>query len=96
MPRWGRSPGNWPKRRGDIRIGWREFHSGADEQGLSLDFLHRYLMGNYRDLYAATLALDVNDHNAVAEGFAAKHRIARATFLERIAPQLTRLERLRL
>ncbi|WP_371785613.1 hypothetical protein [Streptosporangium subroseum] len=44
--------------------GQREFHSGAGEQGLSLDFLHRYLLGNYRDLYAATLALDVNDHNA--------------------------------
>ncbi|MFF5114738.1 hypothetical protein [Streptosporangium sp. NPDC000509] len=45
--------------------GQREFHSGAEEQGLSLDFLHDYLLGNYRDLYAATLALDVNDHNAV-------------------------------
>ncbi|WP_433174982.1 hypothetical protein [Actinoallomurus sp. CA-150999] len=45
--------------------GQREFHSGADEQGLSLGFLHHYLLGNYRDLYAATLALDVNDHNAV-------------------------------
>jgi len=45
--------------------GQREFHSGADEQSLSLDFLHRYLLGNYRDLYAATLALDINDHNAV-------------------------------
>ncbi|GAA4604088.1 hypothetical protein GCM10023195_13850 [Actinoallomurus liliacearum] len=45
--------------------GQREFHSGADEQRLSLDFLHQYLLGNYRDLYAATLALDVNDHNAV-------------------------------
>jgi hypothetical protein len=44
--------------------GQREFHSGAGEQVLSLDFLHRYLLGNYRDLYAATLALDVNDHNA--------------------------------
>ena len=31
---------------------------------LSLDFLHDYLLGNYRDLYAATLALDINDHNA--------------------------------
>ena len=31
-----------------------------------------------------------------AEGFAAKHGIPRAAFLERIAPQLTRLERLRL
>ncbi|MEU8036320.1 hypothetical protein [Streptosporangium sp. NPDC049078] len=45
--------------------GQREFHSATEEQGLSLDFLHDYLLGNYRDLYAATLALDVNDHNAV-------------------------------
>lgn len=45
--------------------GQREFHSGAHEQRLSLDFLHEYMSGNYRDLYAATLALDVNDHNAV-------------------------------
>ena len=44
--------------------GQREFHSGTAEQSLSLDFLHRYLLGNYRDLYAATLALDINDHNA--------------------------------
>ncbi|GAB2813397.1 hypothetical protein GCM10027176_17300 [Actinoallomurus bryophytorum] len=45
--------------------GQREFHSSAGEQSLSLDFLHRYLLGNYRDLYAATLSLDINDHNAV-------------------------------
>lgn len=45
--------------------GQREFHSEAAEQILSLDFLHRYLLGNYRDLYAATLSLDINDHNAV-------------------------------
>ncbi|MEV5710297.1 hypothetical protein AB0K82_34700, partial [Actinoallomurus sp. NPDC052274] len=45
--------------------GQREFHSGDAEQRLSLDFLHQYLLGNYRDLYAAALALDVNDHNAV-------------------------------
>ncbi|WP_233509839.1 hypothetical protein [Actinomadura craniellae] len=44
--------------------GQREFHSTAREQRLSLDFLHAYLLGNYRDLYAATLALDINDHNA--------------------------------
>jgi hypothetical protein len=42
----------------------REFHSDADEQRLSLDFLHAYMLGNYRDLYAAVLALDINDHNA--------------------------------
>ncbi|GAA1121208.1 hypothetical protein [Kitasatospora arboriphila] len=44
--------------------GQREFHTDAAEQRLSLDFLHAYILGNYRDLYAAVLALDVNDHNA--------------------------------
>ena len=42
----------------------REFHGGAEDQRLSLDFLHDYVIGNYRDLYAAALALDINDHNA--------------------------------
>ena len=45
--------------------GQREFHSDAGEQRLSLDFLHAYMLGNYRDLYAGVLALDINDHNAV-------------------------------
>ncbi|WP_033825066.1 hypothetical protein [Kitasatospora sp. MBT63] len=45
--------------------GQREFHSDAAEQRLSLDFLHAYILGNYRELYAATLALEINDHNAV-------------------------------
>ncbi|MET9617349.1 hypothetical protein [Kitasatospora indigofera] len=44
--------------------GQREFHSEAGEQRLSLDFLHSYILGNYRELYAAVLALDINDHNA--------------------------------
>ncbi|SEG65438.1 hypothetical protein SAMN05444920_103733 [Nonomuraea solani] len=44
--------------------GQREFHSAAGEQRLSLAFLHSYIQGNYPDLYAATLALDINDHNA--------------------------------
>ncbi|MFC0111029.1 hypothetical protein [Kibdelosporangium aridum] len=44
--------------------GQREFHSAASAQRFSLDFLHEYMIGNYRDLYAATLALDINDHNA--------------------------------
>ncbi|MFC5826916.1 hypothetical protein [Nonomuraea insulae] len=44
--------------------GQREFHSAAGEQRLSLAFLHSYIHGNYPDLYAATLALDINDHNA--------------------------------
>jgi len=33
----------------------REFASTASEQILSLDFLHDYVFGNYRDLYAAAL-----------------------------------------
>lgn len=45
--------------------GQREFHDDADGQRLSLDFLHAYMLGNYRDLYAGVLALDINDHNAV-------------------------------
>ncbi|MGE6738273.1 hypothetical protein ACQKIP_46315, partial [Streptomyces sp. NPDC059900] len=45
--------------------GQREFRSDADEQRLSLDFLHAYMLGNYRDLYAGVLALDINDYNAV-------------------------------
>ncbi|MFE9168743.1 hypothetical protein ACFYNZ_04300 [Streptomyces kebangsaanensis] len=44
--------------------GQREFHSDEDAQRLSLDFLHAYMLGNYRDLYAGVLALDINDHNA--------------------------------
>jgi hypothetical protein len=44
--------------------GQREFRSGAADQHISVHFLHRYMLGNYRDLYAATLALDINDFNA--------------------------------
>ncbi|MFJ3669495.1 hypothetical protein ACIPSE_23875 [Streptomyces sp. NPDC090106] len=44
--------------------GQREFRSDADTQRLSLDFLHAYMLGNYRALYAGVLALDINDHNA--------------------------------
>ncbi|MGI5175972.1 hypothetical protein ACQEVZ_06530 [Dactylosporangium sp. CA-152071] len=44
--------------------GQREFHAGAAQQRLSLAFLHEYVLVNYRELYAATLALDVNDFNA--------------------------------
>ncbi|MFE4825760.1 hypothetical protein [Streptomyces sp. NPDC056672] len=45
--------------------GQREFHSGAHAQRLSLAFLHEYVRVNYRPVYAASLALDINDHNAV-------------------------------
>ncbi len=47
--------------------GQREFRSGvsgAMDQQLSLDFLHTYVRVNYRRVYAASLALDINDHNA--------------------------------
>src|SRR5690606_29372840 len=44
--------------------GQREFLGGPGEQLLTLDFLHSYVRVNHRDLYAAVLALDVNDHNA--------------------------------
>ncbi|TDC24189.1 hypothetical protein E1265_10500 [Streptomyces sp. 8K308] len=43
--------------------GQREFHSDGERQRLSLDFLHEYMLVNYRDLYAATLALGINHHN---------------------------------
>ncbi|MFF5936455.1 hypothetical protein [Streptomyces sp. NPDC012508] len=44
--------------------GQREFRSSAGEQRLSLTFLHEYVRVNYRPVYAAALALDINDHNA--------------------------------
>ncbi|MFF2780208.1 hypothetical protein ACFVU3_35540 [Streptomyces sp. NPDC058052] len=44
--------------------GQREFRSSAAEQRLSLAFVHEYVRVNYRPLYAASLALDINDHNA--------------------------------
>ncbi|MFB7917594.1 hypothetical protein [Streptomyces sp. NPDC056061] len=45
--------------------GQREFRSTAYQQQLSLDFLHEYVRVNYRRVYSAALALDINDHNAV-------------------------------
>lgn len=42
----------------------REFRDDAGAQRMSLGFLHEYVLGNYRDLYAATLALDINHFNA--------------------------------
>ncbi|GGP41686.1 hypothetical protein GCM10010231_10810 [Streptomyces sindenensis] len=44
--------------------GQREFRSRAVDQQLSLDFLHTYVQVNYRQVYAASLALDINHHNA--------------------------------
>ncbi|NUT03072.1 MAG: hypothetical protein HOV76_06305 [Hamadaea sp.] len=42
----------------------REFRDTAGAQRMSLEFLHEYVLGNYRDLYAAALALDINHANA--------------------------------
>ena len=44
--------------------GQGEFDSTADEQRVSVAFLHEYVRGNYRRLYARMLAADVNDFNA--------------------------------
>lgn len=43
--------------------GQREFYSDGRGQAVSIDFLHRYVLGNYRSLYARTLTLGVNDFN---------------------------------
>lgn len=44
--------------------GQSEFYSTADEQRVSVAFLHEYVRGNYRRLYARMLAAGVNDFNA--------------------------------
>jgi hypothetical protein len=43
--------------------GQREFYGDASGQSVSIDFLHRYILGNYRRLYARTLAAGVNHFN---------------------------------
>jgi hypothetical protein len=40
-----------------------EFHSAAGANGVSLGFLHEYILGNYRTLYARVLAAGVNHEN---------------------------------
>lgn len=40
--------------------GQKEFYSSGSEQRVSIDFLHKYIMGNYRLLYARTLAAGIN------------------------------------
>ncbi|MCT7980829.1 hypothetical protein [Laspinema olomoucense] len=41
----------------------REFYSNHYGTGVSLDFLHDYILGNYRLLYARTLAAGINHFN---------------------------------
>ncbi|HEY8377783.1 MAG TPA: hypothetical protein VIK91_14910 [Nannocystis sp.] len=43
--------------------GQREFYSDGRDQTVSIDFLHEYIRGNYRRLYARTLAAGVNHFN---------------------------------
>lgn len=46
--------------------GQREFHSGDGLQQWSMGFLHEYMLVNYRELYASTLALGINDYSTAA------------------------------
>jgi len=43
--------------------GQREFYSDSRGQGISIGFLHEYVLGNYRSLYARVLACGINDYN---------------------------------
>jgi len=43
--------------------GQREFYGDARGQSVSIEFLHEYILGNYRRLYARTLAAGINHFN---------------------------------
>jgi hypothetical protein len=43
--------------------GQREFYDDAYGQRVSIDFLHDYILGNYRLLYTRTLAAGINHFN---------------------------------
>jgi hypothetical protein len=43
--------------------GQREFYADAGGQAVSIDFLHAYMLGNYRRLYARSLAAGINHYN---------------------------------
>lgn len=46
--------------------GQREFYDTAESQRVSIAFLHAYVCGNYRRLYARTLAAGINHFNQAA------------------------------
>ena len=46
-----------------VGTGQAQYYEAAEQQGLSLDFLHSYVQGNYRRLYARCLATGINDFN---------------------------------
>ncbi|MCA9636151.1 MAG: hypothetical protein KC420_09015, partial [Myxococcales bacterium] len=43
--------------------GQREFYSDGHRQTVAIGFLHEYIRGNYRRLYARALAAGINDYN---------------------------------
>ncbi len=43
--------------------GQREFYENANSQRVSIDFLHQYVLGNYRAIYARSLAVGINHFN---------------------------------
>lgn len=43
--------------------GQREFYENANSQRVSIDFLHQYVLGNYRTVYARSLAVGINHFN---------------------------------
>lgn len=43
--------------------GQREFYENAHSQRVSIDFLHEYVLGNYRSVYARSLAVGINHFN---------------------------------
>ena len=43
--------------------GQREFYNDARGQAVSIEFLHAYILGNYRRLYSRTLAAGINHFN---------------------------------
>ncbi len=43
--------------------GQREFYENANSQRVSIDFLHQYMLGNYRSIYARALAVGINHFN---------------------------------
>jgi len=80
--------------------GQREFYSDSRGQGVSIRFLHEYVLGNYRSLYARVLACGINDYNqaeiifrllASGRRVAPEHRAEEGALiyhaLERLPPQ---------
>ena len=43
--------------------GQREFYGDSKGQAITIEFLHEYILGNYRRLYARTLAAGINHFN---------------------------------